>query len=102
MKECTRSPGEALLDHVGQEEDVRIRHVLGEVLHHQVRVVDDPRGHLRSDPTRSSCQPGGEGDDEKTVDDEEEVVPLVHREGQVRVACNVLEPGKPAKEVREE
>lgn len=36
------------------------------------------------------------------MDDEEEVVSLVHREGQVRVACDVLEPGEAPEEVREE
>ena len=81
MKQCSRSAGETLLNHVCQEEDVCVWQVLGEVLHHALGVVEDIRCRLLSRGLESTCsrgQTGGEGDDEKTVDDEEDVVSLVH------------------------
>ena len=104
LEQCTRSAGEALLDHICEEEDVRIRQVPGEALHHAFGVIGKFRGQLRGvcECIRRGGQAGREGDDEKTVDDEEEVVPSVHREGQVRVARDVLEPGERAEEVWEE
>ena len=104
LEQCTGRAGEALLDHVGEEEDVRVRQVPGEALHHAFGVVGKLRGQLRGvfERIRRGGQPGREGDDEKTVDDEEEVVPPVHREGQARVARDVLEPGERAEEVWEE
>ena len=48
LKQCSGSAGEALLDHVCEEEDIRVRQVPGEALHHAFGVVGEFRGQLRA------------------------------------------------------
>lgn len=58
LEECTRSTGEALLDHVRQEENVCVGQVYGEVLHYALGVIEDIRGGLLSRSVDPACRRG--------------------------------------------